>query len=264
MSGGSFDYLTYKDPSELVDRTDQLQHMAETLQAEFPNSRAAEDTAVLLECVRAYSRELYRGPMDDLRDKVWKAIEWWKSCDYSRDQAAEVVAKYDAGRATYDAHPCDPIVNVDINGRPHAARVTLAIPAETLAATAIADLGILGNVSVNIRVRENRPAAIDAAHIVRQREWSMRTFGPQHTDGVLDHIGRELDEIRKAPEDLSEWADLILLAIDGAQRTGAEPQDILDAVKAKQSVNETRTWADWRTQDPSKAIEHIRGGVAGE
>lgn len=105
-----------------------------------------------------------------------------------------------------------------------------------------------------------KPAAcIDAAHLDRQREFSLRTFGPgPRTNGVLDHIAKELDEIRKAPDDLSEWADIIILALDGAWRTGAEPQDILDAIAAKQAKNEARTWPDWRTQDPNKAIEHDR------
>lgn len=100
---------------------------------------------------------------------------------------------------------------------------------------------------------------IDAEHIARQREWSIRTFGPgPRTEGCLDHIARELNEIRQAPADLSEWADVIILALDGAQRTGADPQTIIDAVIAKQARNEARTWPDWRTQDPNKAIEHHR------
>ncbi len=102
-------------------------------------------------------------------------------------------------------------------------------------------------------------AVIDAAHIAHQREWSLATFGPgARTAGVLDHIAKELAEIRSAPDDLSEWADVIILAFDGAQRTGAEPQAIIDAIKAKQAKNEARDWPDWRTQDPNKAIEHAR------
>jgi len=39
-------------------------------------------------------------------------------------------------------------------------------------------------------------AAIDAAHLARQREWSTRTFGPgPRTKGVIDHIRKELHEI---------------------------------------------------------------------
>ena len=113
---------------------------------------------------------------------------------------------------------------------------------------------------VDVRIA---PSVIDAAHIERQRDFSTRTFGPgTRTAGVLDHIAKELDEIRKAPTDLSEWADVIILALDGAQRTGAAPQDIIDAIVAKQDKNESRDWPDWRDQDPDKAIEHHRGGAA--
>lgn len=113
---------------------------------------------------------------------------------------------------------------------------------------------------VDVRIAPN---VIDAKHIERQREFSIRTFGPgTRTEGVLDHISKELDEIRKAPTDLSEWADVIILALDGAWRTGAAPQDIIDAIVAKQEKNEARDWPDWRGQDPDKAIEHNRGGAA--
>ncbi|ATW60835.1 hypothetical protein SEA_BENTHERDUNTHAT_65 [Gordonia phage BENtherdunthat] len=106
---------------------------------------------------------------------------------------------------------------------------------------------------------------IDAKHIARQREFSLRTFGPGlRTEGVIDHIAKELDEIRGAPTDLSEWADVIILAFDGAQRTGADPQAILDAIVAKQTKNEARQWPDWRTQEPGKAIEHVRDHLPDE
>lgn len=101
--------------------------------------------------------------------------------------------------------------------------------------------------------------AIDAAHIERQRAFSLRTFGPgPRTQGVTDHIAKELDEIREAPFDLDEWVDVIILALDGAWRAGGEPQQIIDAIKAKQAKNESRDWPDWRTADPDKAIEHDR------
>ncbi|ACF34277.1 DUF550 domain-containing protein [Mycobacterium phage SirDuracell] len=100
--------------------------------------------------------------------------------------------------------------------------------------------------------------ALDAAHLERQREFSLRTFGPgTRLNGVLDHIAKELEEVRQAPDDVTEWADILILAFDGALRSGHEPQAIIDAVKAKQAKNEARQWPDWRTQDPNKAIEHI-------
>lgn len=101
--------------------------------------------------------------------------------------------------------------------------------------------------------------AIDADQIARQRAWSDETFGPgPRTAGVIDHIRKELDEVADAPTDPNEWADIIILALDGATRAGITPQRIIDAVVAKHAVNEARTWPDWRTADPGKAIEHDR------
>lgn len=100
---------------------------------------------------------------------------------------------------------------------------------------------------------------IDVAHLARQAEWSGKTFGPGlRTDGVLDHIAKESNEVRADPTNLKEWVDIIILAFDGAWRTGAQPHEIIAAIKAKQSKNEARTWPDWRTADPDKAIEHDR------
>ena len=100
---------------------------------------------------------------------------------------------------------------------------------------------------------------IDAAHLERQRKWSARTFGPgRRTNGVLDHIRKELVEIENDPLDIGEWVDVIILAFDGAWRAGWAPQQIIDAIEAKQHRNEARVWPDWRAADPDKAIEHDR------
>lgn len=97
------------------------------------------------------------------------------------------------------------------------------------------------------------------AHLKRQQTFSARTFGPgQRTAGVCDHIRKELGEIEQAPEDLAEWVDVVLLALDGAWRAGHTPEQIAAAIAAKQAKNEARTWPDWRTADPGKAIEHVR------
>lgn len=101
------------------------------------------------------------------------------------------------------------------------------------------------------------------AHILRQREFSKRTFGPgARTAGVCDHIRKELVEVEANPSDVTEWADVILLALDGAWRAGFTPGQIAAAIDAKQTKNERRTWPDWRTTDPNKAIEHVREQAA--
>jgi hypothetical protein len=97
------------------------------------------------------------------------------------------------------------------------------------------------------------------AHIYRQRAFSRATFGPgARTQGVCDHIRKELAEIEAEPHDLMEWVDVIMLAIDGAWRAGHSPDSIAAAIWTKQTKNENRDWPDWRTADPNKAIEHVR------
>lgn len=97
------------------------------------------------------------------------------------------------------------------------------------------------------------------AHLHRQKAFSEKTFGPgTRTKGVCDHIRKELTEIEADPTDLMEWIDIILLGMDGAWRSGASPEEIAAALDAKLTRNESRTWPDWRTADPDKAIEHVR------
>lgn len=98
-----------------------------------------------------------------------------------------------------------------------------------------------------------------AAHLHRQREWSLRTFGPgARSAGVVAHIRKELAEIEAAPGDLEEWVDVILLAFDGAWRAGHEPWEIVAGIECKQAKNEARDWPNWRTADPDGPIEHCK------
>jgi len=108
------------------------------------------------------------------------------------------------------------------------------------------------------------PPAFDfRGHLARQAAWSEKTFGPgMRTLGICDHIRKELLEIESDPADLCEWIDVMILAFDGAWRCGASPQEIIDALLAKQMKNEARVWPDWRTADPNKAIEHDRSHAA--
>jgi hypothetical protein len=102
-------------------------------------------------------------------------------------------------------------------------------------------------------------------HLERQRRFSENTFGPgMRTAGVVDHIRKELLEIEANPGDLEEWIDVILLAFDGAWRTGADPDRIVTHLVMKQMRNERRTWPDWRTAPADKAIEHVRGEMLAE
>jgi|GEM_PF-3114329 len=101
------------------------------------------------------------------------------------------------------------------------------------------------------------------AHLDRQRAFSVKAFGPgARAEGISDHIRKELAEVAAAPEDLSEWIDIVLLALDGAWRAGHSSAAIAGALAGKLAKNEQRDWPDWRTVDPSKAIEHNREASA--
>lgn len=101
------------------------------------------------------------------------------------------------------------------------------------------------------------PFSINAEHLARQAEFSQKTFGPNWSiESCLSHITKEVEEIREAPDDLSEWADVILLAFGGALRRNFTPQQILDAIRDKHELNENRNWPDWRTQEPGQSIHH--------
>lgn len=98
-------------------------------------------------------------------------------------------------------------------------------------------------------------------HLLRQREFSFKVFGPitfKDHRGPLDHLRKELIEVEDNPSDVVEWADVILLACDGAMRAGHHPEVIAKALDFKLTVNEHRNWPDWRGTDPTKAIEHVR------
>ncbi|PPD34939.1 MAG: hypothetical protein CTY21_09475 [Methylomonas sp.] len=97
------------------------------------------------------------------------------------------------------------------------------------------------------------------SYLRRQIEFSEQTFGPgRRTAMVLDHLRKELREVEQNPDDIEEWVDVAMLALDGAWRHGHTPEQICQALAAKLAKNKARTWPDWRTQPSDSAIEHVR------
>lgn len=95
-----------------------------------------------------------------------------------------------------------------------------------------------------------------ASIIERQGEWSDRTFGPgDRHRGVVEHIRKELNEILENPEDLEEWVDVIILALDGARRSGYNSNQIVQAIIDKQAKNRKRRWI---VRGPDEPSEHDR------
>lgn len=115
-------------------------------------------------------------------------------------------------------------------------------------------------IGVNAGLVIDAPPPFDLkSWIEAQRTWSAETFGPgERTAGVVDHIRKELVEIEQSDGALDEWVDVLILALDGAWRAGYSPDEIITQLLAKTEKNRKRTWPDWRTAEPGKAIEHDR------
>ena len=101
-------------------------------------------------------------------------------------------------------------------------------------------------------------------YIEDQIEWSKKVFGDP-ADAPKDygfdgkatcaHIRSELIEIEKNPTDIYEWIDVIILALDGAWRSGASPFKIISVLLDKQRINFARKWGKRNAQG---FIEHVK------
>jgi hypothetical protein len=99
------------------------------------------------------------------------------------------------------------------------------------------------------------------AHLTRQKEFSARTFGRgKRTEGICEHIRKEIEEVLDSGGDLREWIDLVILSLDGALRASPCAGAVIAALVAKQEKNEGRKWPDWREVPHGKPIEHVRDG----
>lgn len=76
-------------------------------------------------------------------------------------------------------------------------------------------------------------------------EWSQRTFGrdsERGPEGPLHHLEREVAEALAARDDVTEYADCLLLILDASRRAGFDSHALLNAAIAKLEVNKARTW----------------------
>ena len=90
-----------------------------------------------------------------------------------------------------------------------------------------------------------------------QIEWSRSVFGSgRRTEGILKHIAKEIEEVRKEPDDLMEWIDIATLALDGAWRAGHNPEAIAAALQEKLEINKARKWNV--PDSENEAVEHVR------
>ena len=92
MSGGSYDYLCYKDIDALVESNYRLEEMADDLAELGYASDAAKETMGILLDIRAFKNRM-EVKLERLGG-VWRAMEWWSSCDTSEEGFKKALAEY--------------------------------------------------------------------------------------------------------------------------------------------------------------------------
>lgn len=96
-------------------------------------------------------------------------------------------------------------------------------------------------------------------YLTAQMDWSRRAFGDRSSAiGLTKHIEKECAEVRANPRDLTEWVDIIILALDGYWRHGGTPDTIVPDLTAKQAKNFAREWPV--NENPDEPNEHDRSG----
>lgn len=92
MSGGSYDYLCYKDALQLLDYEGPLSAMANRLTGLGYAQEAAQETSELLSIVQRTLKDI-QIRAGHLRN-VWQAVEWWDSGDWDEDGVKQALAEY--------------------------------------------------------------------------------------------------------------------------------------------------------------------------
>ncbi|HWD20481.1 MAG TPA: dATP/dGTP pyrophosphohydrolase domain-containing protein [Verrucomicrobiae bacterium] len=89
-----------------------------------------------------------------------------------------------------------------------------------------------------------------------QSAWADRTFPGETIESVIDHLIEEARELRNAPHDLVEMADVLLLVLRTARLGGFNTNDLVKAARLKLDVCKTRQWenidGNWR---------HVKGAI---
>jgi hypothetical protein len=82
---------------------------------------------------------------------------------------------------------------------------------------------------------------------MRIARFMRRAFPGQPVDAKLLKALDEIGELRKNPNDLSEWADVFICLLGAAAIQNIMPAELVRAAHEKMEVNEKRKWK--RTED---------------
>jgi hypothetical protein len=91
MSGGSLNYLCYKQPEELFHYIDEMERV-ETELIKQGAVDIAKDVRRLIEYIK--TAEIRIGVLSERLNGVFHAVEWWKSGDFGDDSLAKALENY--------------------------------------------------------------------------------------------------------------------------------------------------------------------------
>ena len=84
---------------------------------------------------------------------------------------------------------------------------------------------------------------------------SIDLFGnPTNPLPTLNHLLKEVKETVEAPEDVVEYADMLILLLGAFKRTGGTAEQLVQAALDKVEINKVRKWGK---PDENGVIEHI-------
>lgn len=91
MSGGSFNYLCYREVDDLINSQDDLESMRNAL-IKYGYEDIAKDTQRLIEYIK--SARCTIETLGNMLEPVFHAVEWYESGDYSKETMIKVLEKY--------------------------------------------------------------------------------------------------------------------------------------------------------------------------
>ena len=91
MSGGSYNYLCYKDADELFNEIETLEAMTTRL-TELDHIDAAKETFQAIQIIRQAVVRV--GVIKERLNGVWRAVEWYDSADVGIDSVRKSVGEY--------------------------------------------------------------------------------------------------------------------------------------------------------------------------
>ncbi len=87
-------------------------------------------------------------------------------------------------------------------------------------------------------------------------DWAEKTFPQRTNHSILTHIRRELVEIELDPDDIEEWADVLLLFMHGLRERNIAWSLLEEYVYSKFAKNKERKW---KAPDEHGVVEHEKG-----